>query len=417
MRTRHTTLLMAIALLAGNSSTQAADDTMNLKSLGINGFEFRIDGETLLIDPYVSRDHRRVSIPSVVRKHIKQADYIILTHSHWDHLADVPEIAKYTDAVICGSETTLNICRYFKIAESRLRRYENHKKIRLGKFTLTPIRSKHKEPVGYPGRYDKIPTKLDGVADYVEGGTWALLLTGGGHTFLNVGSANLIDKELQGAKCDYLLASISGRDSDYLPRLLQCVDAKVFVPTHWDNFFGHPVEKPGERVSLGDFQKEMKRVAPSQKVRIVRPLESATLRVPSEQKAGPMSDPYAGATAVSKDGVIVLYLRGDEIVKDGAVVGSFDGAQVRRDGSIVGEIREDVYRHEGSEVWKLDKGNLYPGTEVRLEGSIIGDIRADGTIWRDGSSWGAAKPYDAGAEETMRIMVALYYFSDYFGLE
>jgi L-ascorbate metabolism protein UlaG (beta-lactamase superfamily) len=274
----HKALLGAtLALMAGSPSAQAADNAMKLKSLGINGFEFKTGGETLLIDPYVSRDHRRVSIPEVVRKHIKQADYIVLTHSHWDHLADVPEIAKYTDAVICGSETTLNICRYFKIAESRLRLYENHRTIQLGKFMLTPIRSKHKEPVGYPGRYDEVPAMLDGVADYVEGGTWALLVTAAGRTFLNVGSANLIDKELQAIECDYLLASIAGRAPDYLPRLFECVEAKVFVPTHWDNFFGHPVEEPGERVSLAEFGREMKRVAPEQEVRSLRPLEAFDL--------------------------------------------------------------------------------------------------------------------------------------------
>jgi L-ascorbate metabolism protein UlaG (beta-lactamase superfamily) len=216
-------------------------------------------------------------IPEVVRKHIKRADYIILTHSHWDHLADVPEIAKYTDAVIAGSETTLNICRHFKIAQSRLRLYENHQPIQLGKFTLTPIRSKHKEPVGYPGRYDEVPEKIETVADYVEGGTWALHVTGGGHSFLNVGSANLIDDELREIKCDYLLTSIAGRAPDYLTRLLKCVRADILIPTHWDNFFGRPVENPGERVSLGDFQQEMSRIAPAQKVEILRPLDAITL--------------------------------------------------------------------------------------------------------------------------------------------
>jgi cytoskeletal protein CcmA (bactofilin family) len=117
--------------------------------------------------------------------------------------------------------------------------------------------------------------------------------------------------------------------------------------------------------------------------------------ISSKQEDSPMSDPYAGATAISKDGTIILYLRGDEIVEDGSIVGNFDGDQVRKDGSIVGEIRGDVFRHEGSEVWKLDKGNLYSGIEIRLEGSIIGDIRSDGTIWQEGSSWGTVKPCEA----------------------
>ena len=155
----------------------------------------------------------------------------------------------------------------------------------------------------------------------------------------------------------------------------------------------------------------------------VRPFLTPILRINfpehqyvlSKKKDTTMSDPYAGATTISKDGIILLYLRGDEIVKEGSVVGNFDGDQVRKDGSIVGEIQGDVFRHEGSDVWKLDKGNLYSGIEIRLEGSIIGDIRSDGTIWRDGSSWGTVKPYVASTEETMRIMTALYYFSDYFG--
>ena len=127
-----------------------------------------------------------------------------------------------------------------------------------------------------------------------------------------------------------------------------------------------------------------------------------------------VSDPYAGSVRISRDGTVILYLRGDEIVKDGSVVGSFDGNQVRKDGSIVGEIRGDVFRHEGVEIWKLDKGNLYNGTEVRWDGSIVGDVRADGTVCWQGSHWGAVKPYQGTRQETMRVLGALYYFSDYF---
>ena len=83
----------------------AKDNTMKLRSLGINGFELKTGGETLLIDPYVSRDHRRVSIPGVVRKHIKQADYIVLTHSHYDHIAAAPELRDKLGIPIAIHET------------------------------------------------------------------------------------------------------------------------------------------------------------------------------------------------------------------------------------------------------------------------------------------------------------------------
>lgn len=271
---------VSLSLLLGCTSARAVDGGMTVRFLGINGFEFKSHGETLLIDPYVSRDHRRICIPEVVRKHVKQADYIILTHSHWDHLADVPEIAKYTDALIVGSETTLNICRHFGIPVSRLRQFENHQTIQLGNFTLTPIRSKHKEPVGYPGRYARPPEKIENVADFVEGGTWALLLTGGGYTILNIGSANLIDKELQGTECDYLLTSIAGRAPDFLTRLLQCVETKILIPTHWDDFFGYLVEEPHERISLSKFNEEMQKLAPTQTIQTLQPLDTLSLAAP-----------------------------------------------------------------------------------------------------------------------------------------
>ena len=260
-----------------NPFVEAADGNVRVRFLGINGFEFQRNGETLLIDPYVSRDPARVCVSKTTRKHIKKADYILLTHSHWDHAGDVAEIAAYTDAVIVGSETTLNICRHFKIAETRLRRFENRRTIQLGRFSVTPLKSRHKEPVGYPGYYHQPPTKLDGAPDYLEGGTWALLVKCGGHSFLNLGSANLIDEELRGIRCDYLLAGIAGRAPDYLPRLLKCVDARILIPTHWDNFFGHPVETPGERISLPDFHEEMKTIAPHQKVNVLEVLETIEL--------------------------------------------------------------------------------------------------------------------------------------------
>jgi len=250
---------------------------MEVRFLGINGFSFRSEGETLLIDPYVSRDRARVSVPEVVRRHISKADYIAVSHSHWDHAADVGEIAKYTKAVVCGSETMLNICRYFGAPESRLRLFHNRQPIALGAFSVTPLRSKHKEPMGYPGHYAHPPVKMSSVADYLEGGTWALLVKCGGLSFLNVGSAGLIDEELEGIECEYLLAGIAGRAPDFLPRLLKCVRAKTLIPTHWDDFFGRPVEDPGERVDMAAFREEMRKVCPGQKVRELRPLEALEL--------------------------------------------------------------------------------------------------------------------------------------------
>jgi len=162
---------------------------------------------------------------------------------------------------------------------------------------------------------------------------------------------------------DEVIETILGEDAT-VPRIeghWQCVDGEVHLTD-----ISTEVEKEYPNVTVRPFLTPV--------LRINFPEHQYVL---SKKRDEAMSDPYAGATAISKDGVIILYIRGDEIVKEGSVVGNFDGDQVRKDGNIVGEIRGDVFRHEGSEIWKLDKGNLYSGTEIRFEGSIIGDIRSD----------------------------------------
>jgi len=117
---------------------------------------------------------------------------------------------------------------------------------------------------------------------------------------------------------------------------------------------------------------------------------------------------------VRRNGSELLLFRGDEIVLNGAVVGKFEGKRVRKNGSLVGELRGKTFRHEGADTWLLDKGNLYSGIEIRWDGAILGDVRKDGTIWWEGSSWGSVKPYAGTEDETMRLVAALYYWSDFF---
>lgn len=53
---------------------------MKIKWLGINGFEFEHMGRTILLDPYVSRNSKKVCDPVMVAKYIKKADYVFIGH-------------------------------------------------------------------------------------------------------------------------------------------------------------------------------------------------------------------------------------------------------------------------------------------------------------------------------------------------
>ena len=70
--------------------------------LGHSCFALEADGQRLLIDPYLNDNPA-----APIKAHQAEADFILLTHGHFDHVADAPAIAKRTGAtVLAGYEVT-----------------------------------------------------------------------------------------------------------------------------------------------------------------------------------------------------------------------------------------------------------------------------------------------------------------------
>ena len=211
--------------------------------LGINGFELRLPSVTVLIDPCVSRAHASpISNPANVARYIGCADAVFVTHSHWDHLIDVPHIVAQTGAQVYGSETTLNICRARGVPENKLTLIGHGQRCDLAQgVSVQVIRSKHKEPVGAPGFYTQVPAALNSRAEYLCGDVFAFLFDVGGLRMLNVGSSNLDASAIKGTACDLFLCGVSNYFQ--LPGFPQLVHDnirfKTFVPTHHDDFVNH----------------------------------------------------------------------------------------------------------------------------------------------------------------------------------
>ncbi len=56
---------------------------------------------------------------------------------------DAPEVAKRTGALLLGSESTANIGRGWGLPETQIRVVTDREPIQLGRFTVTPIESRH----------------------------------------------------------------------------------------------------------------------------------------------------------------------------------------------------------------------------------------------------------------------------------
>ncbi len=137
---RNFTLVMVV-VLGSALAAPASTSPVRLRYLGNFGWEIT-DGTTIvLIDPYLSR-LRRVTpnddaLPTDTRPwftngdiarsdtatidaHIQRADFILITHTHYDHVLDAPYIAGKTGATIVGTESTYNFARAHGISGEKL---------------------------------------------------------------------------------------------------------------------------------------------------------------------------------------------------------------------------------------------------------------------------------------------------------
>jgi L-ascorbate metabolism protein UlaG (beta-lactamase superfamily) len=73
---------------------------------------------------------------------------------------------------------------------------------------------------------------------YRHGRVFIPRLVVGGKSFLHIGTANLIDGELEGQTCDVLFLCLPGWKiiPNYHSRILSMVKPKIVVPFHFDDF-------------------------------------------------------------------------------------------------------------------------------------------------------------------------------------
>lgn len=72
---------------------------MRITYYGHASLQIEINGKTLVVDPYISPNPQAAAVNVDDLK----ADYILLTHAHGDHIADVEKIAERTQATIVSN--------------------------------------------------------------------------------------------------------------------------------------------------------------------------------------------------------------------------------------------------------------------------------------------------------------------------
>jgi L-ascorbate metabolism protein UlaG (beta-lactamase superfamily) len=214
------------------------------------------DGETaLLTDGFFSRpsklasaftriapDRERIAA-ALQRAGVDRLKAVIVVHSHYDHAMDAPEVARLTGAQLIGSPSTANIARGAGLPEAQIRIAAPDTPMQIGAFTVTMVPSRH---IAHGVAMGEITTPLVPPArstDYLEGGSYSVLIAHPLGSLLVQGSAGWVAGALAGHHADVVLLGIGllGREDDgyreaYYREVVDTVGARCVIPIHFDDF-------------------------------------------------------------------------------------------------------------------------------------------------------------------------------------
>lgn len=226
---------------------------LDIQYLGTAGFVISDGGRTLVLDPYVSRPGllttlTRPLVPdtALIRRLIPKADDVLIGHSHYDHILDGPDLCKQTGARLIGSRATFQVGLAAGLPPTQMVATDGHEDISSGSWTVRGLPSRHGKIFGripFPGDMTAPPPWPPRMSDLRHGLVLNWLVDTGGLKVMHIDSADFIDQELAGHRCDVLCLCAIGRQArpNYVRDVIRHLKPTWVIPCHWDTMIT-PVE-------------------------------------------------------------------------------------------------------------------------------------------------------------------------------
>ncbi len=242
--------------------------SLTFRWLGVAGVVIELDGQALAIDPFVTRPSLTQMLqplipnPHLVASRVPECHFVLVTHSHYDHLLDVPEILSRTGAAAYGSTNTCQLLRILGIPASQLHEISAGDKLSLGGFEVEVIRGQH-SPIPLSRLFNG---KLrQGLRPPLYVWDYRMDECLGYRIMTDAPSWLVCAAEPQPAD---ILFAVAQEPEQYYLQLFQGFKPRTFIPIHWDNFtrsLDKPLRKftrPG-RMSLQQLVRLAQHVLPT----------------------------------------------------------------------------------------------------------------------------------------------------------
>jgi L-ascorbate metabolism protein UlaG (beta-lactamase superfamily) len=226
---------------------RSATPRLVMKWLGTAGWEIQIGETIILVDPFLTRkEPDRVggewkTDEEAVLKAISGADYIFAGHSHADHIADIPFIARKFGSKVVGSQTTTNLALTGGVEKSQLTTISGGEKLVFKEFSVQVIESEHGTRMRGGRRrqlrFEEITKPWSGPilgTSFVAGASYLYYFDFGKHRLLHQSTGGFIAAKLGGLRPTIAQLYPMGRND--LAELLKVLQPKTVFIHHFDNW-------------------------------------------------------------------------------------------------------------------------------------------------------------------------------------
>jgi L-ascorbate metabolism protein UlaG (beta-lactamase superfamily) len=264
--------------------------------LGTSGWKIRTPATTVLLDPYVTRFDTGLAagkFAATTRLRVDAAaldsalgkagsadgavDSILVTHTHWDHFADVPHLARTRGAMVFTTLTGYHLALAMGVPLGQLAVVRGGEEMHLGDLVVRVVPSLHSRTATgallFPGVHTQKPARPRTIADLPEGDTLSYLLRSPqGRSVLLLGGSDYDDQALRGLRVDTVALPVPSTDvtAGYAERLLTVLDPEQVVLVHWDDFetplANPPRNSDTTRTRMRDLTEQIRRISPRTRV-------------------------------------------------------------------------------------------------------------------------------------------------------
>jgi len=252
--------------------------------LGNAGFEFTFGKTIIMVDPFLTRPRQwlicfgRAAVDrKSIDEHVNKCGHILVSHTHFDHFMDVPEITIKTKAAVYGSANTCQLARRLGVPENQVEQISANDEFDEDGIHVKAIPAKHPWIPGYTNGH--LNTELRQplrLRDYRMDSCLSFLITFQGRRLLvwsSIGIDNAVEADV------LICRSVSGER--WYARMMEKVQPKLVIPSHWDDMF-RPLSEPPrpyfspprlvlppiKRIDLGEFKGKIKMAKPDCEVLI-----------------------------------------------------------------------------------------------------------------------------------------------------